>query len=127
MNEISAGAVIGVWLGHSTSFQSAAPALAMIGVTASYRGVLGLNWIQERIPPTLAGRILGIVMFAVLGLTPLSMSLGGFIIARSSLTTLLTASGCLIAALALIGLLVPAINRFGLFPAPPVRPASAAA
>lgn len=77
-------------------------------------------------PPTLAGRILGIVMFAVLGLRPLSMSLGGFIIANSSLTTLLNASGCPIAALALVGLAVPAINRFGMFPAPFARPASEA-
>lgn len=109
-----------VWLGHSSSFASAAPALALIGGAASYGGVLGLSWIQERIPPALAGRILGIVMFAVLGLTPLSMSLGGVVVAQYSLTTLLTVSGCTIATLALLGLLLPGINRFGSYPSPVV-------
>lgn len=115
-----------IFISFHATCGSAAPALALIGITASYGGVLGLSWIQKRIPPTLAGRILGIVMFAVLGQTPLSMSLGGFIIANSSLPTLLTASGCLIAALALVGLLVPGINRFGMFSAPLVRSASEA-
>jgi len=49
-------------------------------------------------------------MFAILGLTMLSTSPGDLIVANSSLTMLLTASGCLTAALALVELLVPAIN-----------------
>lgn len=105
-------------LGHSATFPTAAAALVLIGLSASYGGVLGLSWIQERIPSQLSGRILGIVMFAVLGLTPVSMMLGGLLIARYSLTTLLEISGCTIAVFALIGLLSPRINRFGTLASP---------
>jgi MFS family permease len=107
-----------VWLGHSERFATAAPALALIGVTASYGGVLGLSWIQERIPPSMAGRILSIVMFAVLGLTPVSMAAGGFLIAHYSLTALMTLSGVAIGVVALVGLATPAIHRFGAYPVP---------
>lgn len=106
------------WLGRSTSFATAAPALALIGVTAAYGGVLALSWIQERIPPALSGRILGIVMFAVLGLTPVSMTVGGLIVSHYSLEALLTLSGCAIASFALLGLLSPRIHRFGAYASP---------
>lgn len=115
--DLIAGSCV-LWLGHSTSFATAAPALVLIGVGASYGGLLGLSWIQERIPPRLAGRILGIVMFAVVGLTPVSMSLGGLLVAHYSLTALLSLSGCAIASSAMLGLLLPQINRFGAYASP---------
>lgn len=105
-------------LGHSTRFATAAPALALIGICASYGGVLGLSWIQERVPQRLCGRVLGLVTFAVLGLTPVSMSLSGLLVARFSITGLLDISGCVIAACALVGLLTPRIHRFATYPAP---------
>lgn len=115
--DLTAG--IGIFLlGHSTNFATAAPALALIGVSASYGGVLGLSWMQERIPQQLTGRVLGIVTFAVLGLTPVSMTLGGVVISHYSLTTLLNLSGSAIACFALIGLISPGINRFGTYPGP---------
>lgn len=106
------------WLGRSGSFATAAPALALIGVTAAYGGVLALSWIQERIPPSLAGRVLGIVMFCVLGLTPLSMTLGGIVVSHYSLQTLLSVSGGAIASFALLGLLSPRIHRFAAYASP---------
>ncbi|HVH36015.1 MAG TPA: MFS transporter [Tahibacter sp.] len=106
------------WLAHADRLATAAPALALIGVAASYGGVLGLSWIQERVPPSLTGRILSIVMFAVLGLTPLSMTVAGLVAAHYSLVLLLTISGAAIAALALLGLATPAIRRFGAYPVP---------
>jgi len=115
--DLVAGLSIG-WLAHADRFAVAAPALALIGLTASYGGVLGLSWIQARIPPSLAGRILSIVMFAVLGLAPLSMTAAGFLVARYSLVVLLTVSGIAIVAVALLGLLTPLIRGFGAYPAP---------
>ncbi|GAB3038442.1 MFS transporter [Oleiagrimonas citrea] len=110
---------VGIFLlGHSTSFLSAAPALALIGLCASYGGVLGLSWIQGRVPQNLCGRVLGIVTFAVLGMTPVSMALGGLLISQYSLTVLLDISGCVIAGIAVIGLLTPGIHRFATYPSP---------
>lgn len=106
------------WLAHADRLVTAAPALALIGVAASYGGVLGLSWIQERVPPSLTGRVLSIVMFAVLGLTPLSMSAAGLLAANYSLSLLLTTSGAAIVAVALLGLVTPAIRRFGAYPVP---------
>jgi MFS family permease len=121
--DLAAG--IGVfWLGRSTNFATAASALALIGLCAAYGGVLALSWIQERIPTELAGRVLGIVMFSVLGLTPVSMSLGGVLTAHSSLEALLTVSGCAIGSFALLGLLSPAINRFGTYASPALQVAT---
>ncbi len=105
-------------LGHCTSFATAAPALIVIGVSASYGGVLGLSWIQGRIPHQLSGRVLSIVTFAVLGLTPVSMALGGVVISHYSLTALLDISGGAIVGFALLGLSVRGINRFGTYPPP---------
>ena len=112
------------WLGRSTSFFSASSALALIGVSAAYGGVLALSWIQERVPPALAGRVLGLVMFAVLGLTPVSMTLGGLVVAHASLQVLLSVSGAAIASFALLGLLSPRINRFGAYASPPLPEAA---
>lgn len=107
-----------LWLGASDSFALAAPALALMGAANAYGGVVALSWIQQRIPAALSGRVLGVVMFAMMGLTPVSMALGGFVVAGASLATLLWLSGGAVAALSLLGLLVPAINRYGTYPAP---------
>ena len=115
--DIVAGLAI-LWLGQADRFATAAPALALVGVAASYGGVLALSWVQERVPVALSGRVLGIVMFAVLGLTPVSMALAGLLAAYASLAALLTTSGTAIVAVALLGLLVPGINRFGTQPPP---------
>lgn len=118
---LSADLVAGLsiaWLGYADRFAIAAPALALVGVAASYGGVLGLSWIQERVPPSLTGRVLSIVMFAVLGLTPLSMAAAGFLAAHYSLTLLLTVSGAAIGSVAFLGLITPAIHRFGVHPVP---------
>ncbi|GAB2546931.1 hypothetical protein [Rhodanobacter koreensis] len=119
--DLVAGLSIG-WLAHAERFASAAPALALIGLAASYGGVLGLSWIQGRVPSSLIGRILGIVMFAVLGLAPLSMTAAGFVVAHYSLTLLLTVSGTAIGIVALLGLVTPAIRSFGAYPAPSSYP-----
>lgn len=115
--DLLSGLAIG-WLGHASTFATAAPALVLVGLTVSYGGVLSLSWIQERVPPALAGRVLSIIMFAVLGLTPLSMAAAGFLAAHYSMTTLLTASATAVAATALLGIVTPAIRRFGAYPAP---------
>jgi hypothetical protein len=65
---------------------------------------------------SLTGRVLSIVMFAVLGLTPVSMAAAGFLAAHYSLTLLLTVSGAAIGSVALLGLITPAIHRFGAYP-----------
>jgi hypothetical protein len=108
------------WFGQSTSFATAAPALVLIGLCNSFAIVLCLSWIQRRIPARLSGRVIGLVMFATMGTTPISMTLSGFIEAHYSLTALLSMAGFAISALALSGLVLPGVNRFGIYPSPGV-------
>jgi Major Facilitator Superfamily len=110
---------IGVlWLGFSFSFTMAAPALVLIGITNSISIILSISWIQGRIPLTLSGRVIGIVMFASMGLTPVSMTLSGLVSAHFSLTILLCISGGAIITFSLLGLAIPSIYRFATYAKP---------
>lgn len=112
------GGLCVLWFASSASLAMAALSLALLGLGTSYGGVVAISWIQQRVPMRLIGRIMGIVMFASMGLAPLSMALSGAVAAQASLTTLLTVSGSAIVAVSLFGLVVPAIRRFGTHPAP---------
>jgi MFS family permease len=108
-----------LWFAQSGSFGTAASALAVMGVANAYGGVVAMSWIQQRIPMRLSGRVLGVVMFAMMGLAPVSMALSGGVIAQYSLSTLLWVSGSVVAGFSLLGLVLPGLNRFGTYPSPP--------
>jgi len=112
-----AGACI-LWFAQSNGFGMAASALAVMGAANAYGGVVAMSWIQQRIPMRVSGRVMGVVMFATMGLAPVSMALSGGIIAQYSLSTLLWASGSVVAGFSLLGLLLPGLNRFGTYPGP---------
>lgn len=112
------GGLCVLWFASSDRLAMAALALALLGLGTSYGGVVAISWIQQRVPMRLIGRIMGIVMFASMGLAPLSMAVSGAVASRASLSLLLTISGSAIVAVSLFGLVVPAIRRFGLHPAP---------
>ena len=107
-----------VLLGHSYTLAGAAAALIVTGACNGFGVVLCMSWIQERVPENLMGRVMSIMMFAVMGLTPLSMMASGFLLTWHSLLWLLTLCGGAMMALALLGLAVPALNRFGECPVP---------
>jgi MFS family permease len=76
-------AAIGVCLG-SIGFMDRVPSLAavlfLMSCGAAFLNVQLLAWFQQRVEPAMMGRVLSVLMFAVAGLTPISMALAGIVI-----------------------------------------------
>jgi Na+/melibiose symporter-like transporter len=91
-------------------------AILVIGAAGTALGagnLLGLTWIQGRIPPELMGRVMSLLITASVGLVPVSMLVAGVAVQVSLDATMLVA-GLGMAVLALGALLSPAIRNLGL-------------
>jgi hypothetical protein len=112
---IGAIALAGVFLALMGTVFSTLPALAVafgIGVTLGFSNLLTMTWIQRRVPGTLMGRVMSVLMLGSLGLVPVSEFIAGFFV-QVNLTGLLLVSGGGMAVVALISLLSPAIRSMG--------------
>jgi hypothetical protein len=86
-----------------------ATALAAVPLGAGV-GVLqvsGMAWLQRRSEPAYLGRVMSLVMFAVMGLTPASYAIAGAV-AESGLAILFLGAGVAMVLLALATSLSPA-------------------
>jgi MFS family permease len=111
-------AVAGLLLAAMSVVYSTIPALAiafLIGVSLGYSNLLTITWIQRRIPGTLMGRVMSVLMFGSLGLVPLSTMLAGVFV-TIDLSALLIVGGLGMAALVLASLLIGPIRRMGFEP-----------
>jgi MFS family permease len=103
-------------------------AILVIGAAGTALGVgnlLGLTWIQGRIPPELMGRVMSLLITASVGLVPVSMLVAGAAVQLNLDATMLVA-GLGMAALALGALLSPAIRNLGLESLGTAEPAATA-
>jgi DHA3 family tetracycline resistance protein-like MFS transporter len=57
-------------------------ALAVAGAAGTASTILAVTIVQQAMPPHLLGRVMGAVMFAGLGLFPLSVVAAGFVVDR---------------------------------------------
>ena len=85
------------------------------GLALGYANLLGLTWIQTRIPPELMGRVMSLMMVGSMGLVPVSMLVAGAAV-QVSLDTTLIVAGIGMALISLGSLLSPAIRNLGLEP-----------
>lgn len=85
--------------------------LALAGLLNGLMNIIYFTLIQEKFPNKFMGRIWGIVTFATFGLYPLSVALGGFVIARWGFTFMFQACGIALAVAAVIGLLQKEIRE----------------
>ncbi|HEX5055695.1 MAG TPA: MFS transporter [Gammaproteobacteria bacterium] len=90
--------------------------LFIMGVCSGIIMVAGTTWFQHRTPEAYMGRAMGVLMFAIIGLIPLSATLSGFLIEHSSVTLAMSAAGAVMALLAGIGLLLPQVRNMGDLP-----------
>jgi hypothetical protein len=88
---------------------------AVSGMALGYGNLLGLTWIQARIPSQLMGRVMGLMMFGSMGLVPVSQLLAGAAV-TVSLEGMLIVAGIGMATLTLGSLLSPTIRGLGLTP-----------
>ena len=58
---------------------AAAVAAAPLGAGVGVLQVSGMAWLQRRSDPALQGRVMSLVMFAIMGLTPLSYAVAGML------------------------------------------------
>jgi MFS family permease len=107
---------------HSTVL--AAVMTAASGIALGYGNLLGLTWIQTRIPSALMGRVMSLIMLGSMGLVPVSMFIAGAAV-QVSLDATLVVAGTGMALISLASLLSPAVRNLGLEPT--VEASSAAA
>ncbi|HUK78162.1 MAG TPA: MFS transporter [Thermoleophilia bacterium] len=99
-------------LGFSgTLFQMAAPVFAM-GAASGYLVVFFFSWLQGRTPAAMMGRMMSLVLFASVGLVPVSEALCG-VLMRASVTALFVGAGLLLAALLVRAALTPSLRAMG--------------
>lgn len=53
--------------------------LLVAGVALGYLNVVGLSWLQARVPPLMMGRVMAFMVLAANGLTPFSFAISGLI------------------------------------------------
>lgn len=73
-----------------------AAVLLLMGVSAGLTNVQIVSWIQQRVAPTVRGRVMSVVMLAAFGLFPLSLAASGFLVAWSLKGTFLLAGAALV-------------------------------
>lgn len=98
----------------STTFV-AALVTAVAGMNLGYGNLLGITWIQARIPPELMGRVMSLMITGSVGLVPVSMFVAGIAVQANVDVTLLVA-GTGMALMSAGSLLSPAVRHLGLEP-----------
>jgi MFS family permease len=98
-----------------SSTAEAAAVVGLAGLSLGYSNLLGMSWIQSRIPRQLMGRAMSLMMLGSMGLVPLSMLLAG-IASQVSLDATLAVAGVGMAVACVGGLGVKAVRDIGLLP-----------
>ncbi|MDZ7862006.1 MFS transporter [Acidovorax sp.] len=97
---IPMGMVSAVWQG--------AGLMLAIGLLGGFMQVRVFTWIQQRVPPALIGRAMGLFMFIFMGLAPISAAVTGWLMKSITLPQLFAASGgALVVLVALAFVLTP--------------------
>jgi MFS family permease len=125
--------VSGICLGMMAFVHSTVVALVIAvaaGTILGYTNITYITWIQRRIPRSLMGRVMSLLMFSSMALVPISMAVSGALV-EISLDGVLIVGGLGMAGLALTGLLSASVRRMGLEPTiehdeAPVGPTSTA-
>jgi hypothetical protein len=86
-----------------------------IGIGLGFSNLLSITWIQRRIPATLMGRVMSLMMVGSLGLVPVSTFLAGIVV-QVNLAGLLVVGGVGMAVLSMGSLLSTRIRNMGYEP-----------
>lgn len=98
-----------VLLGFTSLTAVAAPVILGMGMVNGYFNVLFITWLQSRTAPVMLGRMMSLVMFAALGLQPVSTALAGAMSALNT-TALFVGAGSLMSVITLLSALNPAVR-----------------
>jgi MFS family permease len=84
-----------IGIGLVMKFAVIATLLALMGLAVGFVNVQFTSWMQTRVSRELLGRVMSVLMFAAVGLIPVSYAISGFV-ARWSLTALFVGAGALL-------------------------------
>jgi MFS family permease len=96
-----------VLIGLAPNAWATALAALPLGAGVGVLQVSGMAWLQRRTAPAYLGRVMSLVMFAIMGLTPISYAIAGAV-AESGLAILFIGSGAGMVLLAIATALTPA-------------------
>lgn len=95
-----------VLIGLAPNVWTTALAAAPLGAAVGVLQVSGMAWLQRRSEPAFLGRVMSLVMFAIMGLTPISYALAGAI-AEIGLPVLFVGAGASVLLLAVSTAVTP--------------------
>ena len=98
--------------------------LAAIGVLGGYVQVAVFTWIQQRVAPSMLGRMMSIFMFVFMGLAPLAAAVAGWLASAVTLASLFVGAGLGLSVAALAAWLFTPMAKMA-DAAPPASTASA--
>lgn len=93
-------------LGYATALWQGTLLMLAIGLLGGFMQVRVFTWIQQRVPPVLLGRAMGLFMFIFLGLAPLSAAVTGWAMHMVALPWLFIGCGGTLMVLATLALLL---------------------
>jgi MFS family permease len=96
-------------IGITPSLTIAALAALVMGTANGYSNILMITWLQQKIAHEMTGRIMSLVMFAAIGLTPVSTALAGALIGINA-TVLLICAGSLMTLFTLSAAFSPVVR-----------------
>jgi hypothetical protein len=91
-----------------TMYIAAAAALAM-GTANGYANINLITWLQKKVAPEMIGRVMSLVMFAAVGMNPISNALAGILIGFN-LTAMLICAGLLMTLFTMSAAFSPAVR-----------------
>ncbi|MBK9746727.1 MAG: MFS transporter [Chloroflexi bacterium] len=97
----------------STATAYAAVMALLMGAVNGYVNISFFTWLQKRVPEYLMGRVMSVIMFASVGLTPVSTALAGVLI-DWNLTAVFIGGGILMALVTLLSLTSRAVRDMGM-------------
>lgn len=100
-------------LGYVNNIYLAGLILLIAGIFPGFVLTTGMTWFQKRTPKIYMGRVIGILMFVIFGLIPLSALLVGYLINLTSVSIVISLSGALAMFLAAVGLAFPQTRNMG--------------
>ncbi len=99
-------------LGLLSSLVPAAVVAALMGLGQGYVVIQFITWLQLRTAPHMLGRMMSVLLFAVVGLTPLSSTVAGALIQWSP-SAVMVGAGVLMVAIIGLAALSPSVWRMG--------------
>jgi MFS family permease len=95
-----------ILLGFTLPLYASLAVIVVMGAAFGYVNIYLFSWLQRRTPSDLLGRVIAIVLFLTIGLSPISQVLMGFLLGRNLQATLIG-----VGSLVLLVLLAVSTNR----------------